>query len=68
MAGNDFEIEKLEKSIEKKYQQRDKLLEKMKKGHFITRTPYKYVAEILDIPEGSISVHMMRVQEKLFKL
>ena len=67
MSGNIFEIEKLEKSIEKKYQQREKLLEKMNKGHFISRTPYKYVAEILNIPEGSVSVHMMRVQEKLLK-
>jgi hypothetical protein len=68
LSGSNFEIEKLDKSIEKKYQQRDKLLDKMQKGHFISRTPYKYVAEILNIPEGSVSVHMMRVQEKLLKL
>lgn len=68
VSGNEFEIEKLDKSIEKKYQQRDKLLEKMKKGHFISKTPYKYIAEIMNIPEGSVSVHMMRVQEKLLKI
>ncbi|MDH5654333.1 MAG: sigma-70 family RNA polymerase sigma factor [Spirochaetia bacterium] len=67
VSADDIEIEKLDRAIEKKYQQREKLLEKMKKGHFISRTPYKYVAEILNIPEGSISVHMMRVTEKLLK-
>lgn len=60
-----IEVEKLDHAIEKKYQQRAKLLEKKQKGHFVVRTPYKFVGEIMGIPEGSVSVQMMRATEKL---
>lgn len=66
--SNEYEINRLERSIEKKYQQREKLLEKKEKGHFIVRTPYRYISELLGIPEGSISVQMMRALEKLRNL
>ncbi len=62
---DEFEIEKIDRNIEKKYQQREKLLEKKEKGHFVVRTPYKYITRLMDIPEGSVSVHMMRALEKL---
>lgn len=66
MTGTDsYELEKIERSIEKKYQQRERLLEKKEKGHFIVRTPYKYITGLLDIAEGSVSVQMMRAVEKL---
>jgi RNA polymerase sigma factor (sigma-70 family) len=60
-----YELEKIKKAIDKKYSQRDRLLEKKERGHFIVRTPYKYIASILNIPEGSVSVQMMRVIEKM---
>lgn len=61
----EFEVDKIERNIDKKYQQREKLLEKKEKGHFVVRTPYKYITRLMDIPEGSVSVHMMRALEKL---
>ena len=61
----EFEIEKIDRNIDKKYQQREKLLEKKEKGHFVVRTPYRYITRLMDIPEGSVSVHMMRALEKL---
>ncbi len=60
-----YEAERINKALDKKYQQREKLLDKREKGHFIVRTPYKYISELLKIPEGSISVQMMRSIEKL---
>ncbi len=59
------EIERVERSIEKKYQQREKLLVKKSRGHFIVRVPYRYIAELLDIPEGSVSVQMMRALDRV---
>lgn len=59
------ELEKINTAIDKKYRQREKLLEKKEKGGFIVRTPYKIIAELLDMPEGSVSVHMMRAVEKM---
>lgn len=59
------ELARIEKSIEKKYQQREKLLVKKSRGHFIVRTPYKHIASLLQIPEGSVSVQMMRVLERI---
>ena len=64
-AEESFEIVQITRAIEKKYQQREKLLEKKEKGHFVVRTPYKYIAELLGAPEGNISVLMMRVLERL---
>lgn len=60
-----YEAARIDRALDKKYQQRDKLLDKKDKGHFIVRTPYKYISELLNIPEGSISVQMMRAVEKL---
>ena len=59
------EMGRIEKAIEKKYQQREKLLVKKSRGHFIVRTPYKHIANLLQIPEGSVSVQMMRVLERI---
>jgi len=64
-ADENFELERIDRSLQKKYNQREKLLEKKGKGRFIVRTPYKYISELLDIPEGSISVQMMRILEKV---
>ncbi len=61
----DYELEQIEKALEKKYSQRNRLLEKKDKGHFIARTPYKYTAELLGMTEGSVSVQMMRATEKI---
>jgi RNA polymerase sigma factor (sigma-70 family) len=60
-----YEVERLSRTLDKKYQQREKLLDKRDRGHFIVRTPYKYISELLKIPEGSISVQMMRSVEKI---
>lgn len=60
-----YEAERLTRTLDKKYQQREKLLDKRDRGHFIVRTPYKYISELLKIPEGSISVQMMRSVEKI---
>lgn len=59
------EMERIDRAIEKKYQQREKLLVKKSRGHFIVRTPYKHIAGLLQIPEGSVSVQMMRVLERI---
>ena len=59
------DLARIDKSIEKKYQQREKLLVKKSRGHFIVRTPYKQIADLLQIPEGSVSVQMMRVLERI---
>lgn len=60
-----FELEKVERAISKKYEQRRKLLEKREKGHFIVRTPYRFLTELLGMPEGSVSVQMMRAVERI---
>jgi len=60
-------IDKIQHSIDKKYEQRRKLLEKKKKGHFVTRTPYKEIAGLLGISEGGVSVTLLRVIEKMQK-
>lgn len=59
--------DKIQLSIEKKYAQRRKLIEKKNKGNFITRTPYRVIAKFLDIPENSVSISLQRVIEKIQK-
>ncbi|MBK8394546.1 MAG: RNA polymerase sigma factor [Leptospiraceae bacterium] len=59
--------DKVQISIEKKYEQRRKLIDKKSKGNFITRTPYRIIAKLLDIPEGSVSISLQRVLEKIQK-
>ena len=59
-----LEMARVDRLLGKKYQQREKLLERKQKGHFIVRTPYKFISELTCIPEGSISVQMMRIMEK----
>lgn len=61
------DLDRIGKSIEKKYEQRKKLLEKKQKGHFLARTPFKEVARLLGITEGGVSVSLLRVIEKLQK-
>nr|MBP7284044.1 sigma-70 family RNA polymerase sigma factor [Leptospiraceae bacterium] len=52
---------------QKKNEQRRKLIEKKSKENFITRTPYRVIAKILNIPEGSVSISLQRVLEKIQK-
>jgi len=59
-----LEMARIDRLLKKKYQQREKLLERKQKGHFIVRTPYKFISELTCIPEGSISVQMTRIMEK----
>ncbi|MCZ8344682.1 MAG: sigma-70 family RNA polymerase sigma factor [Leptospira sp.] len=59
--------ERLEHSLQKKYEQRKKLLDKKQKGHFLVRTPYREIARILGISEGSVSVTLLRILEKMEK-
>jgi hypothetical protein len=59
------ELERIDRSIEKKYGQREKLMDKKEKGHFVVRTPYKYISDLLQIPEGNVSVQMMRAVDKM---
>ncbi|MCX7999045.1 MAG: RNA polymerase sigma factor [Leptospiraceae bacterium] len=59
--------DKIETAIQKKYEQRKRLLEKKNKGLFLTRTPFKIISETLQIPEGSISITIQRVVEKIKK-
>ena len=61
----DFEGEKVERALRKKRDQRTKLLDKRAKGHFLVRTPYRHVTELLGVPEGSVSVQMMRALERI---
>jgi len=60
-------LDKIGKAIKKKYDQRQKLLEKKQKGLFLARTPYKEIGNILGISEGNVSVTVSRVIEKLQK-
>ncbi len=59
------ELERLQHAIEKKREQRRKLLQKKDRGRFIVRTPYKQVADFVGTSEGNISVQMMRIMERL---
>lgn len=59
--------DKVEVAIQKKYEQRRKLLEKKHKGLFLTRTPFKLITKLLQIPEGGISITLQRVVEKIQK-
>lgn len=60
--------DKVQISINKKYEQRRKLIEKKNKGNFITRTPYRVIAQFLKIPEGGVSISLQRVLEKSKKI
>ncbi len=59
--------DKIDTAIAKKYDQIQKLLKKKQKGSLLARTPHKFVADILNISEGSVSVALIRVIEKLQK-
>jgi DNA-directed RNA polymerase specialized sigma24 family protein len=59
------EVERIDHAIAKKTQQREKLLARKEKGHFVVRLPYREAAELLAMPEGSVSVAVMRAFEKL---
>ena len=59
--------DKVQISINKKYEQRRKLIEKKSKGNFISRTPYRVIAQLLKIPEGGVSISLQRVLEKIQK-
>lgn len=59
------ELEKLQNLIDKKRSQREKLLEKEKRGNFIIRTAHKDISRLMNIPEGSVSVQLNRAAEKL---
>lgn len=60
-------LNKTKLAIEKKYEQRKKLIERKQKGNLISKTPYKVVAKILDIPENNISISLLRIIEKIQK-
>ncbi|EKR73136.1 RNA polymerase sigma factor [Leptospira noguchii] len=62
-----MEVDKTSHALKKKYEQRKRLLEKKKKGHFLARTPYKEVAELIGISEGNVSVTLLRLIEKIQK-
>lgn len=61
------DIDRIGKALEKKYEQRRKLLEKRQKGHFLARTPFKEVSNLLGISEGGASVSVIRTTEILQK-
>ncbi|WCL51375.1 RNA polymerase sigma factor [Leptospira sp. GIMC2001] len=61
------DIDRLGQSLKKKYEQRKKLIDKRQKGHFLAKTPYREVSNILGISEGGVSVTLIRVIEKLQK-
>ena len=61
------QIDKIQQNIDKKYEQRRKLLERRHKGHFITKTPHKMITSFLQIPEGGVSISIQRVLEKIQK-
>ncbi len=60
-------LDRFEHSLQKKYEQRRKLIEKKQKGHFLVRTPYKEIAKLLGISEGGVSVALIRIIEKMQK-
>lgn len=59
--------ERFDHALEKKYEQRKRLLDKKQKGHFLVRTPYREISRILGISEGSVSVTLLRILEKMEK-
>ncbi len=61
--GEGAELDRIEHLIEKKQNQRDRLIQKRKKGHFVVRAPYRFVSDVLEIPEGSVSVMMSRIMD-----
>jgi len=63
-----YEIERIDKAIEKKYAQRARLLVRRDKGHLVVRMPYREIASLLAMPEGSVSVTIMRAFDKLREL
>lgn len=63
-----FEVDKLDRAIEKKLTQRSRLLGRKEKGHFVVRMPYREIASLMAMPEGSVSVTVMRAFEKLKEL
>ncbi len=67
MGSNLPTMDRIGHSLKKKYEQRRKLIERKQKGHFLARTPYKEVAQLLGISEGGVSVTLIRVVEKLEK-
>lgn len=60
-------INKTKIAIDKKMEQRKKLIDKKQKGNLISKTPYKVVAKLLDIPENNISISLQRIIEKIQK-
>lgn len=60
-----FELQKIEQALEKKYQQQSRLFQKSGRKKSIVRTPYRQVAELLKLPQSSISVQMMRALDTL---
>ena len=61
--GEGAELDRIDHLIEKKQNQRDRLIQKRKKGHFVVRAPYRFVSDVLEIPEGSVSVMMSRIMD-----
>ncbi|MEQ8353175.1 MAG: sigma-70 family RNA polymerase sigma factor [Leptospiraceae bacterium] len=61
--GEGAELDRIDHLIEKKQNQRDRLIQKRKKGHFVVRAPYRFVSDVLNIPEGSVSVMMSRIMD-----
>ncbi len=59
------ELERLRTTIRKKRVQWKKLLQKKNNGHLIVRTPYRWIAEFMKMPESNISVQMKRILGKL---
>jgi RNA polymerase sigma factor (sigma-70 family) len=56
---------KLEDTIQKKREQRRKLLEKRGKSNFPIRTPFKFIVELLPLREMAISLALTRIIEKI---
>ena len=59
------ELQRVEHSINKKLNQRERLIHKKERGHFVVRTPYRHIASFLRTSEGNVSVQMMRILERL---
>jgi RNA polymerase sigma factor (sigma-70 family) len=56
---------KVDDTLQKKREQRRKLLEKRNKATFPIRTPFKFIAEILPMREMAISLALSRIVEKI---
>ena len=50
------EIARLNYIIQKKYLQRQKLLERKEKGHFVIRTPQRLMGQVMNTSEGNVSL------------